>query len=144
MASIPDALRQRIFAEAGHCCEYCRTSRRLIGMPLVIDHITPKSAGGSDEPDNLAAACYRCNEFKWAKTHSTDPVTGDLAPLFNPRQQRWDDHFTWANGGTHISGLTPTGRATVVALRLNNDYVVEARTLWMAQGWHPPHRVMKF
>lgn len=48
------------------------------------------------------------------------------------------DHFAWANGGTHIVGLTPTGRATVLALRLNNDLVVEARILWIARQWHPP------
>lgn len=107
-------------------------------MPLVIDHIIPKSAGGSDERDNLAAACYRCNEFKWAKTHATDPATGEIVPLFNPRQQSWAEHFTWTNGGTHIAGLTSIGRATVIALRLNNEYVVESRALWVAQGWHPP------
>jgi hypothetical protein len=47
-------------------------------------------------------------------------------------------YFAWANGGTHIVGLTPTGRATVLALRFNNEYVVEARTLWIAKEWHPP------
>ena len=26
----------------------------------------------------------------------------------------------------------------VLALRLNNDYVVEARVLWIARQWHPP------
>lgn len=138
MTSLPDTLRQQVFAEADHCCEYCRTSRRLIGMPLVVDHVIPKSAGGSDERDNLAAACYRCNEFKWAKTHAPDPAGGELVPLFNPRSQRWTEHFAWANGGTHIVGLTPTGRATVIALRLNNEYVVEARALWIARDWHPP------
>lgn len=30
------------------------------------------------------------------------------------------------------------GRATVLALRLNNEYVVESRLLWTAYGWHPP------
>jgi 5-methylcytosine-specific restriction endonuclease McrA len=138
MAAISDATRQQLFAEADYRCEYCRTSRRLIGMPLVSDHIIPKSAGGSDERDNLAAACYRCNEFKWAKTHATDPANGEVVPLFNPRQQTWAEHFTWTNGGVHIAGLTSTGRATVIALRLNNEYVVESRALWIAQGWHPP------
>ena len=137
-ASISESLRQQIFAEAGHRCEYCRTSRRLIGMPLVVDHIIPRSANGGNERENLAAACYRCNEFKWAKTHAPDPATGDLVPLFNPRTQIWMNHFAWANGGTHIIGLTPTGRATVIALRLNNEYVVEARALWIAREWHPP------
>ncbi len=84
-----------------------------------MDHILPQVAGGSDEPENLAAACYRCNEFKGSKTHAPDPATSTLVPLFNPRQQSWTEHFTWANGGTHIVGLTPTGRATVIALRLS-------------------------
>lgn len=109
-----------------------------MGMPLVIDHILPRSLGGGDEPDNLAAACYRCNEFKRAKTDALDPTTGQLAALFHPRREKWSEHFQWVNGGTHIAGLTPTGRATVVALRLNNEYVVESRALWIARDWHPP------
>lgn len=138
MPSLPTELRQKVFSRANHRCEYCLTSRRVIGMPLVIDHILPRSLGGDDEPENLGAACYRCNEYKGAKTHSRDPVTGAWVPLFNPRAQVWREHFAWANGGTHIVGLTPTGRATVMALRLNNEYVVESRALWIAREWHPP------
>ena len=138
MPTIPETVRQQVFAEADHRCEYCQTSRRLTGMPLVIDHIIPQAAGGSGARQNLAAACYHCNEFKGARTHAMDHVTGALVPLFHPRTQRWREHFAWANGGTHIVGLTPLGRATVVALRLNNDYVVEARVLWITRDWHPP------
>jgi hypothetical protein len=58
--------------------------------------------------------------------------------FFNQRTQNWHEHFAWANGGTHIVGVTPTGRATVVALRFNNEYAVEARALWISRGWHPP------
>lgn len=103
-----------------------------------MDHVLPKSIGGSDERENLAAACYRCNEFKGSKTHATDPATGALVALFNPRIQGWVEHFTWVNGGIHVAGLTPTGRATVVALRLNNDDIVAARMLWVENNWHPP------
>lgn len=138
MSSLSETLRQQVFAQAGHRCEYCRTSRRLIGMPLIIDHILPQIKGGSDGRENLAATCYRCNEFKGAKTEAFDPTTGGLVSLFNPRRQLWKDHFTWVNGGTHIMGLSPTGRATVVALRLNNEYVIESRALWITVGWHPP------
>jgi hypothetical protein len=138
MSSLPAELRQEVSARADHRCEYCLTSRRVIGMPLVIDHIVPRSLGGGDEYENLCAACYRCNEYKGAKTHARDPVTGAWIPLFNPRTQAWREHFAWANGGTHIVGLTPTGRATVIALRLNNEYVVESRALWIAREWHPP------
>jgi len=54
------------------------------------------------------------------------------------RQQGWLDHFQWANGGTHIIGITAIGRATVLALRLNNEDVVQARTIWISLIWHPP------
>ena len=138
MTALPEALRQQVCERAGQRCEYCLTSRRVIGMPLVVDHIVPKSLGGHDRLDNLCAACYRCNEYKGAKTHAADPSVGVLVPLFNPRTHVWHDHFAWANGGTHIVGLTPTGRATVIALRLNNEYIVEARVLWIARHWHPP------
>jgi len=107
-------------------------------MPLVIEHIFPQSLGGGDDRDNLAASGYRCNEFKGAKTHAIDPNTGELVPLFHPREQKWTEHFSWANGGTDIVGLTASGSATVVALHLNNEYVVAARSLWISQGWHPP------
>jgi hypothetical protein len=70
--------------------------------------------------------------------HSRDPVTGELASLFNPRTQRWLEDFRWENGGTHIVGRTRVGRATVLALRLNNEYVVESRSLWIVYGWRPP------
>ncbi len=138
MSSISKSLRQQVINEAGYRCEYCRTSSRLIGMPLVMDHILPSSLGGSDERENLAACCYRCNEFKGAKIKANDPVTNESISLFNPRLQRWLDHFQWANGGTHIIGITAIGRGTVLALRLNNEDVVQARAIWISLSWHPP------
>ena len=138
MSSISKSLRQQVINEAGYRCEYCRTSSRLIGMPLVMDHILPSSLGGNDERENLAACCYRCNEFKGAKITANDPVTNESVSLFNPRLQRWLDHFQWANGGTHIIGITAIGRGTVLALRLNNEDVVQARAIWISLSWHPP------
>jgi 5-methylcytosine-specific restriction endonuclease McrA len=94
VATISETLKQQIWAEAGYRCEYCRTSARLVGMPLVIDHIIPVSAGGSNQRDNLAASCYRCNEFKGARVQAVDPETNELVTLFNPRLQRWTEHFS--------------------------------------------------
>ena len=45
----------------------------------------------------------------------------------NPRKQRWSDHFRWIADGTKISGRTPSGRATVIALQLNNRVAVTVR-----------------
>ena len=139
MSSIPKAVRQQVLSEAEHRCEYCLTSSRLIGMPLVIDHITPKSLGGEDERKNLAASCYRCNEFKGAKTQGIDNVTGELTTLFNPRTQVWIENFKWINGASEVVGITPTGRVTVSNLRLNNEYIMATRGIWAARGWHPPY-----
>ncbi|MGB3292228.1 MAG: HNH endonuclease signature motif containing protein [Phormidesmis sp.] len=136
--SISSNLRQQVISAANARCEYCQTSSRLTGTPLVMEHILPKSLSGNDERNNLAAACYRCNEFKGAKTHARDPESGQFVALFNPRHQRWTDNFAWRNGGTHIIGKTAVGRATVVALRLNNDQLVEARAIWIEFRWHPP------
>lgn len=138
MSTLPESIRREVFVRANHSCEYCQTSRRIIGMPLVVDHILPIARHGSDELDNLCAACYRCNEFKNVRTTAFDPESGEVVPLYNPRTALWNEHFIWTNGGTHIVGQTAVGRATVIALRLNNDYVVESRTIWVAQGWHPP------
>lgn len=59
-----------------------------------MDHIFPLSLGGSDDRENLAAACYHCNEFKGAKIEAVDPETQQLAPFFNPRIHNWTDHLS--------------------------------------------------
>jgi hypothetical protein len=137
-ATIPTRLRRRIAAQAGHRCGYRRTSERLTGIRLTVDHIVPLAAGGATEEHNLWLACRACNEFKGTRTRAQDPDTGDAVELFNPRQQVWREHFAWSEDGTLIVGLTPVGRATVAALRLNRDLVVYARRRWVKVGWRPP------
>jgi hypothetical protein len=131
-------LRQAIAEQAGHRCGYCQTAQTYSGVPLHIEHIVPLSAGGETTESNLWLACALCNGHKGAQTHGVDPATGELTPLFNPRTQKWLDHFAWSNDGTLILGQTPCGRATVVMLQLNNEYVVPARKNWVRVGWHPP------
>jgi len=58
--------------------------------------------------------------------------------LFNPRTQMWSEHFKWMPNGTILRGLTPTGRATIERLKINQDRVVDARTRWVFAGLHPP------
>lgn len=136
--TISDALRQQVIEDAHYRCAYCKAPSLITGTPLIMEHTLPRSLGGTDDRENLVAACYRCNEFKGARIEALDPETQQIAPLFNPRQHRWLEHFVWANGGTHVQGLTAIGRATVVALRLNNDYAVRARAIWIEFSWHPP------
>jgi hypothetical protein len=80
-----------------------------------------------------------CNNAKRAQTHAVDPSTGRRVRLFNPRLQRWSRHFAWSDDGTQVIGRTPTGRASVVAIQLNNLIAVLVRRSWVSAGWHPPH-----
>jgi HNH endonuclease len=137
-AAIPDWLRDRVLAQAGYRCGYCRSSSAITGTGLEIDHLTPESLGGPTVEENLWAACRDCNNAKKARVEAIDPATGTRVPLFNPRRQRWGGHFAWQEGGLLIVGLTSTGRATVQALKLNRPLLVRARRLWIGVGWHPP------
>lgn len=114
-AYIPRSLRQRVMAEFRNRCAYCHTPTAITGARLVIDHIIPEAAGGQTVLENLCLACHSCNEFKGARIEILDTLTGEHVPLFHPRQQQWRRHFRWSRDSSKIIGLTPTGRATVVA-----------------------------
>lgn len=43
---------------------------------------------------------------------------------YHPRQNIWDEHFTWTKDGTQILGLISIGRATIDRLQLNREGVV--------------------
>lgn len=136
---ISKALRKKIAAEARHRCGYCLTPQLFTAMPMHVEHIIPLAAGGTSDESNLWLACPLCNGRKGTQTHGVDSVTGEQAPLFNPRQQKWEEHFCWSENGVEIIGLTPTGRVTVQALQLNNAHLKRARRRWVAAGWHPPN-----
>ncbi len=104
-----------------------------------IEHIVPLAEGGSSNEDNLWLACPLCNLHKGIQTHAADPATAKLTRLFHPRQQRWSEHFEWSNDGVKILGKTDVGRATISALRLNNDLLMRARQRWVLASWHPPN-----
>jgi len=47
-------------------------------------------------------------------------------------------HFAWSADGTLILGRTRTGRATVLALKLNDPSIVMSCSFWVSLGIHPP------
>lgn len=80
---------------------------------------------------------YGCNQHKGIQTSASDPISELAAPLFHPREQEWEAHFAWSDDFTIIVGLTPTGRATVIALQLNRIGGVNLRRVLYAIGEHP-------
>jgi hypothetical protein len=128
----------QVRSRARACCEYCRSQERFATQSFSVEHILPVQAGGRDDLDNLALACQGCNNHKYIKTHALDPATGELVLLFHPRLQVWLEHFIWSHDFTRVIGLTPIGRATVEALRLNRDGLVNLRRVLFGLGEHPP------
>lgn len=138
MSYISQQLRAKVAADAGHRCGYCQASQKYVFAILEIEHIIPTAHGGSDAEDNLWLACSLCNGYKREQVEAADPETGERVRLFNPRTDVWQDHFEWSDDGAYVIGLTMRGRATVVALQLNNRTAVNVRRAWISVGWHPP------
>jgi HNH endonuclease len=136
---VPVDLARRVRDAAKHRCGYCHSPQHLVMARLEIEHIIPISRGGATEESNLWLSCPLCNRAKADRTAATDPDTGRDEPLFNPRLQRWSDHFRWTADGLRIIGVTPTGRATAAALHLADDPdAIIVRGYWLLAGWHPP------
>ncbi|MEK6407734.1 MAG: HNH endonuclease signature motif containing protein [Acidobacteriota bacterium] len=135
---VPADLRRAIRDQANEVCEYCRSQELFSPQRFSVEHIKPYSAGGQPTPDNLALSCQGCNGHKYTKQEAPDPVTGSVVELFHPRTQRWRDHFAWSADASLIVGLTPAGRATVEALRMNRLELVNLREVLYAAQKHPP------
>jgi hypothetical protein len=135
---IPDDVRQRVRWQAGNRCGYCQCRQEYVLGFLEIEHILPKARGGTNDEENLWLACRLCNHYKGTQTHARDTMSGRRMRLFNPRKQRWARHFRWSGDGLSVVGRTACGRATVVALNLNNLIAKLVRSKWAEAGWHPP------
>ena len=120
------ALRQWVRTRAGECCEYCGLQKQQAPFAQFhVDHIIARQHGGTDEPDNLALACHRCNHHKGPNLTGIDPENNEIVRLFNPRQEAWDEHF--ALQGLLVIGLTPVGRTTVRVLAMNAPDRIQLR-----------------
>ena len=126
-------------ARAGNRCEYCRLHQESQVATFPVDHITPVTAGGKTDLENLALACPRCNARKWMHVSAVDPLTGNAEPLFNPRAQSWAEHFRWSGSDlTVLEPTSPSARATAVLLDLNSAQHIAIRRWLMAVGMFPP------
>ncbi len=109
-----------------------------IGQTMHIEHINP---AGGDHLDNLCLACPNCNLSKASAVTAVDLDTGEEMPLFNPRNQQWNEHFEWDANYAAIRGITSVSRATVSRLKINRSRIVLARKRWVQAGLHPVTKV---
>jgi hypothetical protein len=113
----------------------CRRPQELDVLPFQIDHVRPIKHGGPTSLDNLALSCLTCNARKGPNLSGIDRQTNAVVPLFDPRTQVWVEHFCWQ--GPILIGLTPTGRATIQTLAINDLGRVEHRRLLIEAGHFP-------
>lgn len=136
MSKIAEKLKAKIRRQAKNRCGYCLLPQALNPGQLEIEHILPTAKGGNDEEANLWLACRLCNGYKGVQTEAFDEETNKTVSLFNPRKQNWNEHFEWEN--ERIIGKTDCGRATVKALKFNNEIILPVRKRWVTAGWFPP------
>jgi diadenosine tetraphosphate (Ap4A) HIT family hydrolase len=62
---VPDSLRFQVLKESGGRCALCGITKD--DSPLDVDHIIPRSRGGSNDLANLQVLCAKCNRTKGNK-----------------------------------------------------------------------------
>jgi hypothetical protein len=129
------ALIRKVWRRADRCCEYCRLNQDYDDTPFEIDHIIARKHDGLSEADNLCLSCFWCNSFKGSNIAGRDNRTRKLTGLFNPRRQKWQQHFRWR--GAVLLGRTPTGRVTVAVLNINDSFRLELREALIDEGLFP-------
>lgn len=105
-----DQLKQTLRERAGYVCEYCHSPERLSANRFTVDHVIPKSLGGSDELDNLALACGRARDLGL----SLRLFTGDVSMKHRLVALR----FNLGNHGA-ITGDCPTLLNPLVGATIN-------------------------
>ena len=126
------ALEALVWRRAHTLCEYCRIPQEFDLLPFQMDHIIARVHGGASSWDNLALACFACNNHKGTNLAGRDSETGKIVRLFHPRRHSWKTHFR--REGPRIVGRTPIGRATVAVLAFNLLHRVALRAWLLDAG----------
>jgi 5-methylcytosine-specific restriction endonuclease McrA len=132
---LDSSLVEEVWERAKGVCEYCHLPHEFDVLTFQIDHVIALKHHGTDDLENLALACFACNNHKGANIAGIDPTTGELTRLFHPRRDRWEDHFDWDAGV--LVGRTAIGRTTVDVLAVNIRHRVQLREALRDEGVFP-------
>jgi hypothetical protein len=106
--------------------------QEFVDAPHEIDHIIAEKHHGATNAENLALACFACNNHKGPNIAGFDGESQQTIPLFHPRKQVWAEHFAWT--GATLVGSTQVGRVTVDVLAINIPHRVAHRQALMDEG----------
>lgn len=128
-------LRRLVTTRANWLCEYCLIHENDTYFGCQVDHIIAEKHGGPTITENLSFACVACNRSKGTDIGSIAPSTGEFTRFFNPRTDRWIDHFQL--NGIIIEPRTPIGEATAIMLAFNESERVLERDCLASIGRYP-------
>lgn len=128
-------LRRLVGSRAEGLCEYCLIAEEDTFYGCAVDHIISEKHGGPTQEDNLCSACVVCNQAKGSDIGSIHWETGEFVRFFNPRTDRWADHFVLM--GSQIEGLTPIGVVTARILNFNSGERLLERNTLQGMGRYP-------
>lgn len=127
--------RLSVAARADYLCEYCLIAEEDTYFGCEVDHIISVKHGGESEAENLAYACATCNRYKGSDIASISRQSGLMIRFFNPRTDRWAEHFKLS--GFHINSISEIGEVTARILRFNDEERIIEREALNAIGRYP-------
>jgi len=127
-----EKLRYQVRIRAKNCCEYCRLPAEYSDAPFQLDHIIAETHGATTTLQNSAWSCLYCNRFKGPNLSGWDKELQSVVRLFNPRTDKWSEHFQW--DGPLLRSRTSIGRVTVQVLHINDDSAILVRQLLLDLG----------
>ena len=80
--------RFNIYARDGNRCQYC--GRQFQRAELNLDHVVPRSRGGTSVWENVVCSCHRCNRLKGGRT----PAEAGMRLVRLPRRPQWTPFMT--------------------------------------------------
>lgn len=119
--------RQKIWKLFNGICIVCGydVDQRI----CTIEHLIPKSAGGTDEQSNLAVSHYRCNQFRGTKSliSATNKIKRKFRTLSDSEIDIWINRSCGHND--HHDLLDVFNKCCVVCgLEIKNQFVIERIT----------------
>lgn len=114
--SVSKRLRYEVLRRDNHSCRYCGAT--ATDAKLTIDHVVPVALGGTDQPDNLVAACQDCNTGKTSSNPDAQLI-----------EQVTDDAIRWgrAMGKAAEMMLADSNRRSA----LHDEFLA----IWNGWGW---------
>lgn len=127
-------LRQLVSARAQGLCEYCLIAEEDTCLGCQVDHVISEKHGGATTEENLAFACVFCNQSKGSDIGSIIWDHRTLVRFFNPRTDRWADHFALTD--YRIEALSEIGIVTARILQFNIvERLLERQALVLAKRY---------